>query len=136
MPRLAKPDAKTLRLTLIPKPHQEIKIRAFKELVARNELEISEVLFEKVEEFLKEHNWPPGNSQLPLTKFTRVQIPAGSRPAPGDPRVKENLSLVLAHLEKGYDLNPKACSYYTRLAQQNRELPEAQKLLNLLEAEK
>lgn len=69
MPTVAKPDAKTKRLVLIPKPGQEIKITAFKEICARNGIQISDVLFEKVEAFLKEHNWPPGNSQTLLGVF-------------------------------------------------------------------
>jgi hypothetical protein len=71
MPRKADYTAKTLRLTLCAKPGQEDKIRAFKELAARNDLEISDILFEKVEEFLKEHNYPPGNSQTLLSRFDR-----------------------------------------------------------------
>lgn len=69
MPTTPKPDAKTKRLVLIPKPGQEIKITAFKEICARNSIQISDVLFEKVEEFLKKHNWPPGNSQTLLQVF-------------------------------------------------------------------
>ena len=70
MPRRPDREAKTLQLALVPKPGQEEKIRAFKELIRRNGLEISDVLFEKVEQFLKEHNWPPGNSQTVLVAFT------------------------------------------------------------------
>jgi len=62
---------KTLRLVLIPKPGQEEKIKAFRELVRRNDLEISDILFQKVEEFLRQHNWPPGNSQTILPAFQR-----------------------------------------------------------------
>lgn len=75
MPTTPKPDAKTKRLVLIPKPGQEIKITAFKEICARNGLEISKILFEKVEQFLKEHNWPPGNSQTVLEVYPK-QPPA------------------------------------------------------------
>lgn len=71
MPTTPKPDAKTKRLVLIPKSGQEIKITAFKEICARNGLEISNVLFEKVEQFLKEHNWPPGNSQTILGVYPK-----------------------------------------------------------------
>lgn len=63
------PKAKTMRLVLVPKPGQEPAIRAFKEITARNGLQVSDILFEKVEEFLREHNYPPGNSQTILDSF-------------------------------------------------------------------
>lgn len=69
MPRWPDREAKTLRLVLSPKPGQEEKIRAFKELIRRNGLKIGDILFERVEEFLKEHNWPPGNSQTVINTF-------------------------------------------------------------------
>jgi len=69
MPKIPNPKAKTLRLVLIPKENQEMKIRAFKEICARNGFKISDVLFERVESFLREHNWPPGNSQTLLSSF-------------------------------------------------------------------
>lgn len=78
MTRHADPKAKTQRLILNAKPEQEHKIRAFRELCARNQLSISDILFEKVEQFLKEHNWPPGNSQTILPIFQPTGI--GSRP--------------------------------------------------------
>ena len=107
----------------------------FEELVQREggKRKFSGLVMAAIQEYVRRHH--PGNPQLPLTKFTkpRAQIPASSRPAPGDPRVKEKLSLVLAHLEKGFPLNPKAHRYYLRKAQENQDLPEAQKLLKLLE---
>jgi len=69
MPRSPNPKSKTIRLVLIAKPFQEESIRAFKEIVARNGLIISDILFEKVDSFLKQHNWPPGNSQTILQTF-------------------------------------------------------------------
>jgi len=66
IPKPPNPKSKTLRLVLIPKNGQDDKIRAFKEICARNNKEISDILFEKVEEFLRKHNWPPGNSQTIL----------------------------------------------------------------------
>ena len=74
MTKLPNHQAKTLRLVLIPKTGQEVKIRAFKELVARNGLQISDILFEKVDEFLREHNWPPGNSQTLMSVFTEPKL--------------------------------------------------------------
>lgn len=69
MTRQADFKAKTLRLSIVPKSWMEPKIRAFKEICVRNNLKISDVLFEKVEDFLKEHNWPPGDSQTLLETF-------------------------------------------------------------------
>lgn len=69
MPRQPNPKSKTTRLVLVPKQGQEQSIRAFKEIIARNGLNISDILFEKVVSFLKQHNWPPGNSQTLLQTF-------------------------------------------------------------------
>ena len=67
MPRPADPKAKTLRLVLKAKPGQEEKIRGFKEICLRNGFEIGDILFKYgVENFLKEHHWPPGQSQTQL----------------------------------------------------------------------
>jgi hypothetical protein len=71
MPRTADAAGKTNRLILEGRPDQAIEIRTFKEIAARNGLSISEILFEKaVIPFLHEHNWPPGNSQTVMTKYT------------------------------------------------------------------
>ena len=68
--RKTDPKTKTLRLVLVGKEGQEEKIRAFRDIVARNNLCISTILFEKVENFLREHHWPPGNSQTIITSFS------------------------------------------------------------------
>jgi len=71
VPRSPDPNSKSERLVLSGKPEQSTRIRAFKEIVARNpELTINKVLMEKVDEFLRKHNWPPGNSQTVLQVFT------------------------------------------------------------------
>ena len=60
---------KTKQLVLKPKPDGswDVEINAFRELHARNQIEISETLMEKaVRPFLREHHWPPGNSQTLL----------------------------------------------------------------------
>ncbi len=59
-------NAKTARITFIPKPSQEEKARAFKEICARDGLTASEELYVKIEEWLVEHNYPPGNPQTLL----------------------------------------------------------------------
>jgi len=70
LPKPPDPKGKSNRLVLAASPEQEIYVRAFKEIVARNGLTIRDILFEKaVLPFLKEHNWPPGNSQTVLPKF-------------------------------------------------------------------
>lgn len=70
MTKLPNHKSKTLRLVLVPKQDQETKIRAFKEIVARNGLCVSSILYEKVEAFLREHNYPTGNSQTLITVFS------------------------------------------------------------------
>ena len=54
MPRKAEPEAKTLRLVLIPKPGWESAIREFKRNVREEKGEISVILYEKVLEHLAE----------------------------------------------------------------------------------
>lgn len=70
MVRHPNPDSKTLRLTLIPRNGERDKIRAVKEICARNDITIRDVLMNYgVEPFLRLHNWPPGNSQTILQSY-------------------------------------------------------------------
>lgn len=69
MPRPANSKSKTTRVTLIAKPNQEVRVRAFKEICARNGISMSDILMEKVDAFLRAHNWPPGNSQTLMQVF-------------------------------------------------------------------
>jgi len=51
-------------------PIEEQKIKAFKELHARNpDLEIHQTIMEYIDNFLIKHNYPPGNSQTILETF-------------------------------------------------------------------
>lgn len=55
-------------------PAEEEKIKAFKEIHARNtDLEIRATVMECVDRFLAKHNWPPGNSQTKLASFGAVK---------------------------------------------------------------
>ena len=70
MPTHPNPHSKTNNIVLKGNQEREIKIRAFKEICARNGLDMSEILYEyAVERLLIEHNWPPGNSQTVLASF-------------------------------------------------------------------
>ena len=69
MPRPPDPKSKGQQVYLKAKPGEETKIRAFKEICARNSIRVRDVLMEKVDAFLREHNWPPGNSQTVLEVF-------------------------------------------------------------------
>ena len=83
MPRPPLSTGKTTRLVLIPKPGEETKIKAFKEICARDGYQVSDELSKLIDGWLIKHNYPPGNPQLPLTKFTSnsgVQTPTASRP--------------------------------------------------------
>ena len=54
-------------------PAEEEKIRAYKEIHARNEeLEIQTSVMAAIDKFLREHNWPPGNSQTVLAVYREV----------------------------------------------------------------
>lgn len=68
-PRKPDPQAKVVQLICRAHPGEETKFRAFKEICRRNDIEYRTVLAEKVDQFLTEHNWPPGNSQTLLTVF-------------------------------------------------------------------
>jgi len=83
VPRPPLSTGKTTRLVLVPRPGEEAKIKAFKEICARDGYRVSDELSKLIDEWLIKHNYPPGNPQLPLTRFTSdsgVQIPTGSRP--------------------------------------------------------
>lgn len=70
MTRQADPKSKTATVIIKANTEDEDKqIRALKELCVRNNLEIRKVLMQKINDFLKEHNWPPGNSQTILPVF-------------------------------------------------------------------
>lgn len=65
-PRSPELKAKTDRLTLVPKPGWEEKIRWFKEWCVRNNMQVSDVLYEKVEDMARLHGFPDGHSQTRL----------------------------------------------------------------------
>lgn len=70
MVRPPNPQSKTLRLVLAAKNGEGDKIRAVKEICARNRITISSVLMKYgVNYFLKLHHWPPGNSQTILETY-------------------------------------------------------------------
>ena len=73
--KLADPKAKTLRVTLVPKPGMEPTLRNFKELCRRDNLDMSQELFGMIQNWLKNHNYPPGNPQTLILPFAR-----GARP--------------------------------------------------------
>lgn len=66
MPRPPNPNSKTMQLILKGKPGQEDKIRWFRRWCATNGREISEILFEKIEEHAKQHGYPDSRSQTNL----------------------------------------------------------------------
>jgi hypothetical protein len=70
MPRPPNPNAKTNQVLIKARDQNEVvKVGAFKELCARNGLAMNDVLMDKITEFLRQHNWPPGNSQTLLQAF-------------------------------------------------------------------
>ena len=67
MTRQPNPKSKTATLILRGNNEDEdTRIRALKEICVRNNLQIRKVLLDKINLFLREHNWPPGNSQTLL----------------------------------------------------------------------
>jgi len=72
MPRHPDPKSKTPRIVVLAKPEWEVEMRAFKDLCARNGIEMaSEIYVRAIRPFLQEHHWPPGNSQTVLAAFSR-----------------------------------------------------------------
>jgi len=50
---------------------EEIEVKAFKEICSRNGLNMREEIFTRaIRPFLKDHNWPPGNSQTLMEVYT------------------------------------------------------------------
>lgn len=81
MPRPPDPNSKIVRVFLTAKPGEETKVRAFKEICARNNKKVRDVLMEKVDAFLREHNYPPGNSQT----LIEVYLEPPKKPEPPPP---------------------------------------------------
>lgn len=70
MTRQPNPKSKTATVILKANNEDEAKrIRGLKEICVRNGLEIRKVILNGIDKFLKEHNWPPGNSQTLLQVF-------------------------------------------------------------------
>lgn len=66
------PDPKSKTTTVIVRANNEAEIqqiRAFKKLCVQDDLEIRKVILQKINDFLREHNWPPGNPQTLLEVF-------------------------------------------------------------------
>ena len=71
MPRYPDPKSKHPRIVILAKPEWEVEMRAFKDLCARNGLEMGhEIYVRAIRTFLQDHHWPPGNSQTVLTAFS------------------------------------------------------------------
>lgn len=71
VPRQPDPNSKTQQLYFRATTVEEKnKVKAVKELCARNDdIEIKDVLMIGVDKFLRDHNWPPGNSQTVLSVY-------------------------------------------------------------------
>lgn len=71
MPRKPNPGTKEQQAYIRGKTEEEKKkIKAVKEICARNEnLQVRDVILKGFDKFLKDHNWPPGDSQTVLEAF-------------------------------------------------------------------
>ena len=73
MPRKPDPETKTQQAYVRGNTETENKkIKAAKEICARNKIDMRDVLLEGIDRFLKKHHWPPGNSQALLSVFGAV----------------------------------------------------------------
>ena len=75
MTRPPNPETRTLQLNFKPKPGWEPSFKAFKEVCARDSLEMSEEFFHFLTDWLKHHNWPPGNPQRSITEYQDKSTP-------------------------------------------------------------
>ena len=142
MPRPPLSTSKTTRLVLVPKPGEEAKIKAFKEICARDGYRVSDELSKLIDEWLIKHNYPPGNPQLPLTRFTSgsgVQIPAASRPsifkaALGD-QIIDVTERELQQVREQWPLLDERCKRSWRSTLQQIDHPIAYEILQLEKGE-
>lgn len=71
MPRPPNPKSKTShQYSMKIRQEWEIEFNAMKEICSRNGLALNQEIYERaVRPFLRDHNWPPGNSQTQLPSF-------------------------------------------------------------------
>jgi hypothetical protein len=113
MTKKGNPKSKTLRLSLIPKPEWETEVRAFKEICARNGIEMSRELYERaVKSFLRDHNWPPGNSQTTLPVFSEKNQTYVAPEKCGFTNCEGECEAIAVH-KSGYEMP--ICGYHLRL---------------------
>lgn len=75
MTRPPDPEAKTCHLIFQAKTEEEkVKMKAFKEICKRNGIEMRKELLKGIDGFLKEHHWPPGNSQVLIREFLPTPV--------------------------------------------------------------
>lgn len=82
MPRKPDPETKDQQAYIRGKTEEEKKkIKAVKEICARNNLEVRDVLMAGINKFLRDHHWPPGNSQTLLSVYdVKPGLPMCSAP--------------------------------------------------------
>lgn len=69
------PNPKSNRIVIQGNNEDEnIRVRAFKEICFRNNIPYREEVLKRIDNFLKEHNWPPGNSQTLLPRFVEKRL--------------------------------------------------------------
>jgi len=84
MGRPPNPSAKTPSIFIIATKEEEaIVIRAVKQICAVDGLAIKTETLKLFQQWLHEHNWPPGNPQIQITKFVEKQLVELSCEYPG-----------------------------------------------------
>ena len=69
MPRRANPKSNNQIIVRAKDEVERQKLKAFKEICVLDGLEYSREIFKLLEPFFRDHNWPPGNPQIQITKF-------------------------------------------------------------------
>jgi len=71
VPRPPDKKSKWLRIQVMPRNEEEAELaRGFREVCIRDSLQMTDEVFKWLRTWLQAHNWPPGNPQQPLTKFS------------------------------------------------------------------
>lgn len=69
------PNLESNRIVIQGRIEEEnIRIKAFKEICNRNGLTYRKEILDLINVFLRKHNWPPGNSQVLMTKFVDKRL--------------------------------------------------------------
>jgi len=116
---------KTKQIVAKPKLEWETEFMAFRELCARNGLSMSREIYDRaIKTFLRDHHWPPGNSQTVLESFDGSKSSLKLCEWEGCKRK----AVWRCRSSYPYGKNRNYCSFHKKRAEYRREICEAKKL--------